>query len=198
MLSEKSENSLVAVASFSLYPMSNNFVEIIENALGETDTSNVWMKTDDVSTTARGKIVHVFDVTKSICVHAAKTGEHVSFQATYSLGCPGDKETDRYIALDNMPSNSIHDGESNLYAAAKFALYPLGSGKYMETIYEKIDLMKQFITVTSAHSSTKLSGGIIDIFKGLEHVFQTTVTGDSHTVMTVNMSINSPSHKNID
>ena len=52
------------------------------------------MATDDVTTTVRGKLVHVFDVTKAIFIHAATTGEHVAFQATYSLGCPGDSSGD--------------------------------------------------------------------------------------------------------
>src|SRR5699024_11375894 len=81
------EGKQIAGASFSLYPMSDDFVDIIKGALKETDTSKVWMETDDVTTTVRGKMLHVFDVTKSICIHAAKTGKHVALQATYSLGC---------------------------------------------------------------------------------------------------------------
>src|SRR5699024_11008459 len=89
-------NQQIAGASFSLYPMSDDFVAIIQKSLSETDTSKVWMQTDDVTTTVRGKVVHVFDVTKAIMIHAAKTGKHVAFQATYSLGCPGDSEGDVY------------------------------------------------------------------------------------------------------
>ena len=51
---------------FSLHPMTNDFISVIKGALQETDTSNVWMHTDDVSTVIRGKQVHVFNVAKAI------------------------------------------------------------------------------------------------------------------------------------
>ncbi len=196
MESTKCGNSKIAGASFTLSPMSDDFVEVIESALAETDTSKVWMDTDDVSTIARGKIVHVFDVTKAICLHAANTGKHVSFQATYSLGCPGDVEADAYLASDDTPSNLIKAEEDNPFAAAKFSLYPLGGGDYMKTIYEQIEAMKKHVEVSKSHYSTKLAGSLLDIFNGLENAFQKTVDqGSSHTVMTVMISMNSPSHK---
>src|SRR5690625_6350434 len=91
----------VTGASFSLHPMSDDFVDVIQAALGETNTSKVWMETDDVTTTVRGKTVHVFDVTKAICLHAAKTGKHVAFQATYSVGCPGDRSEEHTSELQS-------------------------------------------------------------------------------------------------
>lgn len=86
--------------------MCDNFVEVILNSIEATDTSNVWMKTDDVTTTIRGKAVHVFDVSRAIFMHAAKTGEHIAFNATYSIGCPGDSEGNTMTTKDNVPDNS--------------------------------------------------------------------------------------------
>lgn len=189
-------SSRVTGASFSLFSMSDDFVEVILGALAETDSSKVWMETDDVTTTVRGKSVHVFDVTKAICLHAAKTGKHVAFQATYSVGCPGDVETDAYLAVDDVPCNLVNHTEDNLFAAAKFALFPLGGESYMETIYQQIELMKEHFTVSKSHYATKLEGGLLDVFTGLENAFEKTVdSGSTHTVMTVTISINSPSHK---
>lgn len=189
-------NQKIGGASFSLYPMSNDFVDIIKGALREVDTSKVWMETDDVTTTVRGKMVHVFDVTKAFIIHAAKTGEHVAFQATYSLGCPGDSKGEAYLAEDDKLVNLAVFENSKQYAAAKFSLYPLGGGNYMDIIYEQINAMKEYVSVKPAHYSTKLEGNIVDIFNGLEKVFQATVdSGSSHTVMTTSISVNSPSHK---
>lgn len=186
-------------ASFSLHPMSDDFIAIIEAALNDTDTSKVWLKTDDVTTTVRGKAVHVFDVTKSICVRVARTGKHVAFQATYSVGCPGDAEGSAYIALDDESSNRLEARDHQLFAAAKFSLYPLSGVNYMDTIYEQIEKMKEYVDVTTAHYSTKLTGGLLAIFNGLESIFQNTVdAGANHTVMTVTISINSPSHQAVD
>lgn len=188
-------NQHIAGASFSLYPMSDDFVDVIQKSLSETDTSKVWMQTDDVTTTVRGKMVHVFDVTKAIMIHAAKTGKHVAFQATYSLGCPGDSEGDVYLSEDDNIANLGVSESGNQYAAAKFSLYPLGGGDYMDIIYEQIDAMKEYVSVKPAHYSTKLEGDVVHIFNGLEKVFQATVnSGSSHTVMTVSVSVNSPSH----
>src|SRR5699024_12700300 len=89
--------SEIAAASFTLSPMSDDFVEVIESTLCAVNTSKVWLETDDVSTTIRGKLIHVFDVTKAICLQAAKSGEHVSFQATYSLCCPVVPDYDDYL-----------------------------------------------------------------------------------------------------
>ncbi|MFD1038235.1 YkoF family thiamine/hydroxymethylpyrimidine-binding protein [Virgibacillus byunsanensis] len=186
----------IAGVSFSVYPMCDGFVDIIKDALKEVDTSKVYMKTDDVTTTVRGKLTHVFDVTKATFMHAAKTGEHVAFQATYSLGCPGDSSGDAYMAEDEQTINTEKVKTMKQPVGAKFSLYPLGGGNYMDVIYEQIEAMKQHVTVSSAHYSTRLDGEAVSIFDGLERVFTATVEGgSSHTVMTVSISANSPSHK---
>src|SRR5699024_1405380 len=142
-----------------------------------------------------GKMVHVFDVTKAIMIHAAKTGKHVAFQATYSIGGAGDSEGDVYLSEDDNIANLGVAESGNQYAAAKFSFYQLGGRYYMDIISEQIDEMKIYVSVKPAHYSTKLEGDIVHIFNGLEKVFQATVnSGSSHTVMTVSISANSPSH----
>src|SRR5690625_1284853 len=188
--------SKIAGVSFSLHPMSDDFVSLITNALNEVDTSKVWLETDDVTTTIRGKLSHIFDVSKAMFLHVAKTGVHVAFQATYSLGCPGDSKGDAYMDVDDELLNVSKFQSVKQPVAAKFSLYPLGGGDYMDIIYEQIDAMKEFVEVTSAHYSTRLHGDTHDIFTGLEKVFRATVEGgSSHIVMTVSISANSPSHQ---
>src|SRR5690625_6669686 len=82
--------SEIAGASFTLSPMSDDFVEVIESTLSAVNTSKVWLETDDVSTTIRGKLINVFDVTKAICLQAAKSGKHVYFQISIILVCHGE------------------------------------------------------------------------------------------------------------
>ncbi|WP_163971491.1 YkoF family thiamine/hydroxymethylpyrimidine-binding protein [Oceanobacillus halotolerans] len=189
-------NSEIAGASFSIHPMSDNFIEIIQDALQAVDTSTVWTNTDDVSTTVRGKMVHVFDVTKAIFMQAAKTGKHVAFQATYSLGCPGSSTSENVVlAKENEPVNHELVKDIQQYVGAKFALYPLGGGDYMDVISEQIEAMKQYVDIQHTHYATRLDGEALAIFEGLEKVFRATVKGgSSHTVMTVSISANSPSH----
>lgn len=195
MMNQPCGTSDIAGVSFSVYPMSDQFVDIILAALKEVDTSKVWLKTDDVTTTVRGNIGHVFDVSKAIFLHAATTGKHVGYQATYSLGCPGDSAGDVFLAEDEILMNVEHTKSIKQHIAAKFSLYPLGGGNYMDIIYEQIEAMKEHVEVSPSHYSTRLQGEAIAIFDGLEKVFQATVEGGSnHTVMTVSISANSPSH----
>lgn len=189
-------HELLAGASFSLHPMCDNFIEVIEEALTETDTSKVWMQTDDVTTIIRGSLTHVFDVIRTICIHAAKTGKHVALQSTYSLGCSDVAQMDHHLVTEGASANLVTEADKHLYAAAKFALYPIGLDEYYETIFEQMDRMKEYVDVTRVNYATKLSGSLVAIFEGLEKVFQTTVDmGASHTVMTMTVSMNSPSHK---
>lgn len=189
-------SSRIAGCSFSIHPMSDSFIEIITGALQEVDSSKVWLQTDDVTTTVRGKLTHVFDVTKAIFLHAAKTGKHIAFQGSYSIGCPGDSKGDTYMAADDIPQNTGSVKNIDQKSAAKFSLYPLGGGNYMDVIYEQIEAMKEHdVVVSSSHYSTKLHGDTLAIFNGFEQVFNATeVNGSPHTVMTVSISANSPSH----
>lgn len=188
------EEKLVGV-NFTLAAMSDDFIDIILGTLSQVDLTNVWRETDDVSTTIRGKRVHVFDATRAICLLAAKTGKHIGFQATYTTGCPGNVETNAYLEVSDEPKNLAVEAEGQ-YAAAKFALYPIGAENFMEVILTQIEAMKEHVEVSRVPLATKLSGNLSDIFTGLENSFQAMLdAGSHHNVMTVTISINSPSHQ---
>ncbi|WP_188207525.1 Ykof family thiamine-binding protein [Alkalibacillus aidingensis] len=188
--------SRIAGCQFTLYPMSDNFVDIILTALDEVDSSKVWKDTDDVSTCIRGKMVHVFDVTKAIFLHAAKTGEHVAMSGTFSIGCPGDNEADVYMAETDEPVNLANSQSIEQQAGCKFALYPMGREDYMDKIYEQIDLSKaRGVEVSAAHYATRLDGDVKDIFHALEESFDKVQEAVSHVTMTFTISANSPSNK---
>jgi uncharacterized protein YqgV (UPF0045/DUF77 family) len=195
MPDETQEQPRIAGCSFSLYPMSDQFTNLILSAIKTVDSSKVWMKTDRVSTIVRGRIPHIFDVTQAAFLEIAKTGNHVVYSATFSVGCPGDTEGHAYMDVDEAPLNSdlIESVEQDL--SAKFALYPMGGGNYMDPIYEQIEAMKDHgIDVELTHYETMLDGPAQNIFNGLQSVLQAMEdAGSSHTVMTVTLSANSPS-----
>nr|WP_285852038.1 YkoF family thiamine/hydroxymethylpyrimidine-binding protein [Sporosarcina luteola] len=178
---------------FSLYPMADDFVSVIKGALEKTDTSNVWMHTDDVSTVMRGKQVHVFNVAKAIALHAAKTGKHIALSGTFSAGCPGDTAGDAY--LDKAEKIANTDG-TNQYVSSQFALYPMNNPAYMDIIYREVDRAKeQGVFNESMHYASGIHGDIHDVFAFYEEAFSNARSeGHKHLVMTVSMSINSPSH----
>lgn len=187
----------LAGVNFSIHPMSDDFKEIIKGALDAVDTSEVTMKTDDVTTTIKGKLNHVFDVTKAIFIHAANTKKHVAFQATFNMGCPGTPGEPVSLDLTEEVLNKDKVKDIKQYAAAKFALYPMGGEDVMDLILKQIEAMKNYVTVTPVDFATRLDGEAVDIFDGLQEVFKTTVeAGPNSTVMTVSISANSPSHKN--
>ena len=191
------DKTTLAGCSFSIHPMSDNFIELITNALENTNSSKVWMQTDKVSTIVRGRMAHIFDVSQSVFAQTAQSGKHVAFHATYSIGCSGDSEGHSYMAESDELMNNTENKELSLDVAAKFALYPMDGGDYMDTIYEQIENMKSFgVEVTPTHYETRLDGKSHDIFKGLYSVFQETKeAGSNHTVMTVSISANSPTQE---
>lgn len=187
----------IAGCRFSLYPMSDRFVELILGALKATDLSKVWSKTDEVSTCVRGKSEHVFDVVKSIFLHCAQSGVHTVLNATFSIGCPGDSEADYYMTED---AHRLNEERSRLIAVqtdAQFSLYPLGTPDYMDTIYDIIGLAREEGTFTKGvHYASGLQGDAHDVFATLEHAFEQAKKSDStHIVLTANISAHSPSRK---
>lgn len=181
---------------FSLYPMSDDFVNIILGTLEKTDTSKVWMKTDDVSTVIRGKAEHVFDVAKAIYLHAANTGLHVVLNGTFSIGCPGDSEGDTYMSEDDVRKNEPIVSDIHISAPTQFALYPLNNENYMDIIAEACSIAQEKGTFSGGiHYASRLDGDAHDVFSTLEDVFVATQEKVSHVTMTVNISANSPSNK---
>ncbi|MDR9853257.1 YkoF family thiamine/hydroxymethylpyrimidine-binding protein [Paenibacillus sp. VCA1] len=195
MVSEKwvCGTSRIAGCRFSIYPMSGDFVSIIEDALKKTNTSKVWMLTDDVSTCVRGRMSHVFDVVHAIFAHAAASGEHVVFSGTFSIGCPGDSSGDVYMSEDDVRLNETPPG---IDTAAQFALYPLNAPGYMGMIAGAVEAAKSLGTFSgSVHYASRLDGSANDVFRTLGQVFAKAADEVSHLVMTATLSCNSPSPK---
>jgi energy-coupling factor transport system substrate-specific component len=189
--------SEITGARFSIYPMADNFVEIILTALEEVDTSKVWMETDDVSTCVRGRSEQVFDVVKAIFLASAKTGNHVVLQATFSNGCPGDSAGDVYLTESPERVNEEKSSQINQEVAVQFALYPMGIHSYMNVIVDQVKLAEKQGTFTKGvHYASRLDGDANAVFQTLEDAFSGAHESDStHIVMTVAMSANSPSKK---
>jgi energy-coupling factor transport system substrate-specific component len=190
--------SRIVGCRFSIYPMTDNFVDVILGALREVDTSKVWMETDDVTTCIRGRSEHVFDVAKAIFIHAAKTGVHVVFNGTFSVGCPGDSEGDSYMSENDERLNEEASSKEQVEVATQFALYPMNNPDYMQIIADQVAVAKDHGTFTKGiHYASRLDGDANDVFKTLEQAFvNASKTHErSHVTMTAAISANSPSKK---
>ena len=191
-----SQTSPIVGLRFSLHPMADNFVEIIKGALSKTNTTNVRVQTDDVSTLIRGKDIHVFDAAKAMVLHATQSGTHVAFNGTFSVGCTGDTADAVYLDKEDQLLNEPSVKDLRQYVSSQFGLYPMNNPDYMSVIYKEIDRAKERGVYNKSMSyASGLHGDIHDVFAFLEESFtyaRSEVHG--HLVMTVNMSINSPSH----
>lgn len=190
--------SRIVGCRFSIYPMTDRFVDVILSALNEVDTSKVWMETDDVTTCIRGRSEHVFDVAKAIFIHSAKTGVHTVFNGTFSVGCPGDTEGDSYMSENEERLNEESSSKEKVEVATQFALYPMNNPDYMQIIADQVEVAKDHGTFTKGvHYASRLDGDANDVFKTLEQSFVNASKSHerSHVTMTAAISANSPSKK---
>ncbi|CAM3948899.1 YkoF family thiamine/hydroxymethylpyrimidine-binding protein [Alkalicoccus chagannorensis] len=190
--------SRIVGVRFAVYPMADNFAEIIKGALKETDASKVWVQTDDVTTCIRGRSEHVFDTAKAVFAHAAKSGIHVVFNGTFSVGCPGDSEGDAYMNEDDQRLNDAVVRELDVETATHFALYPMADPDYMQIIADQVQTAEKHGTFSGGvHYASRLDGNVNHVFDTLEEAFvNASKTKDrGHVTMTATVSANSPSTK---
>lgn len=175
--------------------MSDEFVDIILGSLNQVDQSKVWNQTDDVSTTVRGRYEHVFDVVKSVYLHAAQSGKHVSMSGTFGIGCNKDDLADEFLNEDDVRLNEAKSIEFDIKAGCKFAIYAVGKEDYAEILTSEINLAEEHVEVAPDHFTTRLDGDVHNIFLAMENAFKRVQTQAPHTKITFTMSSNSPSNK---
>lgn len=183
----------VSGCRFSLYPMADNFVEIILGALSKTDMSKVWKATDKLSTCVRGKRAHVFDSVKGLFVNAYRENVHMALEATFSKGCPGDTDADSFMEVDDIKLNENLIKDQKFNVVSKISFYPMGENDYMEHIAHAVMKAKENgVFSKSSHYVSILEGDVHDVFKTLEDIFEYGEANLSHYILQVTISVNSP------
>ncbi|MBR1671687.1 MAG: hypothetical protein IJ702_02045 [Fretibacterium sp.] len=178
---------------FSLSVMSDRYADIILGALAKVDTGKVWKMTDKLSTVYRGRQLHVEDAVMACFVHAFRPDVHMTLEATFSKGCPGDVDADRFMAEDDVPLNAAGMADIHFPVACKIALYPMGVPDYMRHIAAVVNhAIDLGLYERSSHYCTILSGDIHALFGYFHYV--NTYCGEnlSHYVFEVTLSVNSP------
>ncbi len=184
---------------FSLYPMRDDFVPVILDAVRELDRFGVEVEVDDVSTCLLGEEANLWEALRVAFGRAAAGGDHVVLVATFSAGCPGEPEGDVCVprAYDG-PVGGEEGWSAEAFAlpaaiATQFALYPLGTHDYMDTIYAEIERAKRSgVRVIGRHFCTHLYGTGGDVFCLLRSAFTVARGRAPHVVMTATISANSP------
>ncbi len=188
---------------FSLYPMSDNFVEVIlpaVEAMGRPDDLRI--ETDDISTLVVGTPDRVFAAVARAYEAACRAGGHVVLSALFSRGCPG--EPDDPICTPEPPSRDAADAGSTASAAAptgveidaQFSLYPLGIPGHMQTIAGAVGAVKRRgVFDRSKNFCTRLTGDLADVFAAVEETFAAAARDSGHVVIHLTASKGSPSKK---
>jgi len=195
-------------AQISLYPMSDDFIGVIMNALSALDPyrDRLRIETDDVSTLLVGTPDVLFAAMRDLFVAAAKTGTHTVLHATISRGCPGEPDDPicQTPALGGPLSPLAERKQQALAAvaetpvsgqptAAQFSLYTLGIDQHMDEIYGCIDFIKSSgVFDRSKNFCTKLHGDAGAIFATVHEAFVRFGPPAGHVTIDLTVSANSP------
>lgn len=181
---------------FSLCPMSDRYIELILGAVDKTDTSGVWSCTEAHSTLYRGRREQVLDALKACFIYAWQPDIHMTMEATFSRGCPGDTDGESYLAAAAPLPNEAATREIHFPVLCKISLYPMGVPNYMEYIAHVVNhAVDMGIYAGSAHYVTVLKCDVQQLFAYFEYVNAYCAGHLSHYVFEATLSVNSPSEK---
>jgi uncharacterized protein YqgV (UPF0045/DUF77 family) len=180
----------------------------IKTAVAGLSDLGVEVRPDDVSSAILGPEPALFEATRAVFGRACRVeGEpHVAMVCTFSAGCPGE-EPDQ---LSPLPPRTVGDVwiEDALQLpsriACQFAVYPLGSGDYMSTIYAVIDHAKTspvYKDGIKTHFCSMLDGDGAEVFDVLQSSFSLARRwhvesgGNGHVTLTATLTANKAAWK---
>jgi energy-coupling factor transport system substrate-specific component len=198
-------------AQISLYPMADDFVGIILEAVGALDPyrDRMRIETDDLSTLLVGPPEALFPAIRDLFVAAARSGKHCVLHATISRGCPGEPDdaicqTTEYggprqpmeqrkaTALGAVSAAPV----TAITAAAQFSLYVMGTDDHMDEIYGCIDFLKQSGVFGGAKNfCTRLDGDTGAVIAAIEAALCRFGPPEGHVTIDLTLSANSPTRR---
>jgi hypothetical protein len=194
-------------AQLSLYPMSDDYVGIILEALRALDPYRPYcrIETDDLSTLIVGPPDRLFPAMRDLFLSAAATERHCVLSATVSRGCPGEPDDPICMPLTGIRSEPLEvriaaalqavakAKRTGRMVAAQFSLYPLGPEDYMAEICGCIEFLKDSgVFGIAKNFCTKLRGDAGPVFAALSEAFLSFGPPDGHVALDLTVSANSP------
>lgn len=197
-------------AQVSLYPMTSDFVSVIETGLQGLNPyrNDLRIETDDISTLMVGAPEPLFDGLRDLFAFAARRPEHVAMHATLSRGCPGEPDDpscrcDTLIeaqdqALDKRQALALKAvSDAPMLGVAidvQFSLYVMGQDRHMDEIYGCIAFLKDTGTfLKSKNFCTRLRGDAGAVFEAVRQAFLRFGPAEGHVTIDLTVSANSPS-----
>lgn len=188
--------SSISGCRFSIYPMCDDFVDVILNAVKQVDSTKFFSSTDALSTVYRGKRNQVLDGLKACLIYSYKEDVHMVVESTLSCGCPGDSDADVYLSKDDVLQNEEKIKDINFDCIAKMSLYPMGVNDYMRHIANVVNMsIDEGLYDGSGHYATNLKGNVHEIFKYLNMASNYCEANLGHYIIQITISVNSPSLK---
>lgn len=183
-------------ARFSLYPMTDRYVKVIQGAIEGLRDTGLEVETDEVSTFIGGDRDRVFGELRGVFAAAAQTGEHVVMTVLLSHGCPGETYCESTGEIRVPAEANTHGAKSGVAVTAQWSLYPLGSDRYMDVIYREIDRTKQAgVFAKGAHFVSGLRGDLTDVLAAIRTSFDAACGAAGHVVAHATVSANSPTRR---
>ena len=195
-------------AQISLYPMTDDFVTVIVDALSalEPYRDRLRIETDDISTLLVGTPDILFAAMRDLFVTAAASGKHCVLHATISRGCPGEPDdpmchtpelTGPMAPLEERKARALKIVASATLSgqpvAAQFSLYTLGIDQHMDEIYGCIDFVKSSgVFDKSKNFCTKLRGDAAPVFATVGEALLRFGHPVGHVTIDLTVSANSP------
>ncbi|MFC7401595.1 YkoF family thiamine/hydroxymethylpyrimidine-binding protein [Citricoccus sp. GCM10030269] len=188
-------------ARFTLSVMSDDYVQIILDALGQADPTGVDVTTGVVSTYVSGAEQDVLRYVSQVIAAAACTGAHVSAAVHLSRGCPGGVTCEIPDGGAALVSEVPTLEPAGVSCVADWALYPLADagtaragGDHMRDIYAAIDHARSTgVEVESDHYVTRLSGDLAQVLETIAAGWVLTGRTVQHVTTHATLSLNSPS-----
>jgi len=183
-------NQDIAECRFTLSVMSDDYITMILNAIGNVDTENIRSNTDALSTVYCGKRIHVVDAVKACFVHVNDGKTHITMEAAFSKGGSGDTDENIHLIKDVELLNSTNKAFQVL---SKISFYPLGITTYMNHITYVVNLaISKGLYKKSSHYTTELAGDVNEIFDYFNEILDYAERHLKHYVLQTTLSINSP------
>ena len=177
---------------FSLYPMTDRYLPVIQGAIDGLPGSGLEVETDAVSTFITGDRNLVWSTLEAAFAKAARTGEHVVMTALLSHGCPGEELCEIDPRTGTADALRVHPG-AGVRVSCQWALYPLGEPGYMAVIYTAIAETKDAgVFSQGRHFVSHLDGDLPQVLDSIRAAFDRACESAAHVTAHITLSANSP------
>ena len=147
---------------FHLAVLSDNFVPMLLDAIGNVNTEKIWNVTEKLSTVYRGRRVHVLDCVKACFSNIVDNKTFIILSTKFSKEGDKDIEKDCFIASDDIVMNNP---QKDFNVIGRVAFYPMGVSNHVQHIDTVINMAKERgIHTRTSYYADFFEGSVHDIF----------------------------------